>query len=51
MLSPKLRREIIDHLHSFDDMLDVEEMRELFTKSNQLLVKVLEENSYETASN
>lgn len=51
MLSPKLRREITDHLHSFDDLLDVEELRELFTKSNQLLVKVLEENSYETRSN
>lgn len=42
-MSPQLKQEINDYLNSFDDMLDVDEMRELLTRANELLVEVLTE--------
>ena len=47
-MSPQLKQEINDHLDSFGDYeLDYDEMKELFTRSNDLLVQVLTEDEEE----
>lgn len=47
-MSPQLKQEINDYLNSFGDYeLDYDEMKELFTRSNDLLVQVLTEDEEE----